>query len=497
MKPIQTFLFLISVGALSFALAWATPKSGFKITDEFSLKFASYQSDSIPEEAIEKIADVEAFLDELEIEIDSTAIKDSIEQARIKELLRRQKLSRIQWNEDNRIAMNSVFEALEKTKSTKKTKVRIMHFGDSQIEGDRITGLIRNQIQKEYGGIGPGLIPVVEGVDNAAILQSNSDNWNRFTLFGRVDTNVNHKRYGPLCSFGMFTYPTDTNFTETQTAWVEFKTSRMTYFKTRKYTNVNLYYGHNSQAFISKVSVNDSTIDSKIVASTDGFASLNWRFNTTPEKLKFEFLAKISPEFYAFSFEGDYGVTVDNIGLRGSSGTLFKRLDGEQLRGFMQSQPIELIILQYGGNTVPYIESEKKAIGYGNWFRSQIKYLMNINPNAAFIVIGPSDMATKIDGEFTTYPYLESVRDALKKAAFESGAGYWDLYEVMGGKNAMISWVEAEKPLAGKDYVHFNNLGTKKVSELFMKAFWYEKEQWLAAKPKQIAPQKKESKNAN
>jgi len=479
MKPIQTLLFLLSVGTLSFALAWVTPKDGFQITDDISLKFSSLEEDTAQKEVIQKIENVEAFLEELEVVIDSTAIKDSIEQARVNALIRRQKLSRIQWNEDNRSSMNRLFEKLTKTKNTKKGKVRIMHFGDSQIEGDRITSIIRNEIQKEYGGIGPGLIPIVEGVANASIKQSNSDNWNRFTLFGRVDTNVLHKRYAPLCSFGMFTYPTDTNFTETKTAWVQFETSKMTYFKTRKYTNVTLYYGHNSQAFISKTILNNVDFDSKIVPSNDGFGTLKWHFDKTPEKLKFEFLAKKSPEFYAFSFEGDYGVTVDNIGLRGSSGTLFKKLDSPQLSGFMKSQPIELIILQFGGNSVPYIKSIEKAESYARWFKSQIKYLKRINPNTAFVIIGPSDMAIKTDGEFATYPFLEAVRDALKDAAFQTGAGYWDLYEVMGGKNSMISWVEAETPLAGKDYVHFNNLGTKKVSQLFMKAFWYERDLWL------------------
>jgi lysophospholipase L1-like esterase len=479
MKPIQTLLFLLSVGTLSFALAWVTPTEGFQITDDFSLKFSSLEEDTAQQEVIKKIEDVEAFLDELEVVIDSTAIKDSIEQARVDELIRRQKLSRIQWNEDNRSSMNGLFERLSQIKQVKSGKVRIMHFGDSQIEGDRITSIIRNEIQKEYGGIGPGLIPIVEGVANASIKQSNSDNWNRFTLFGRVDTNVLHKRYGPLCSFGMFTYPTDTNFTETQTAWVQFETSKMTYFKTRKYNNVTLFYGHNSQAFISKTIVNDVDFDSKIVPSNEGFSTLNWHFDKTPDKLRFEFLAKKSPEFYAFSFEGNYGVTVDNIGLRGSSGTLFKRLDSPQLSGFMKSQPIELVILQFGGNSVPYIKSVEKAESYARWFKSQIKYLMRINPNVAFVIIGPSDMAIKTDGEFATYPFLEAVRDALKDAAFQTGAGYWDLYEVMGGKNSMISWVEAETPLAGKDYVHFNNLGTKKVSQLFMKAFWYERDLWL------------------
>ncbi len=476
MKPIQTLLFLFAIGVLSVVMAYVTPQGGFDLGNDVRLKFASLAPDSTPVEEVQKIEDVESFLAELEAEIDSTAIKDSI---RIAQLERRKRLSKIQWNNDNREVMAGLFTALAQTKATKKTKVRIMHFGDSQIEGDRITSIIRNQIQKEYGGMGAGLVPPVEAVPNAAIKQTNSENWNRFTLFGRVDTNVHHKRYGALCSFGMFTYPTDTNFTETQEAWIQFEPSRMTYSMTKRFRQVKLFYGHNSHAFITKVMVDDSTlIDSKIVPSTEGFASMNWHFDTTPKKLKFEFLAKKSPEFYAFSFEGDYGVTVDNIGLRGSSGTLFKRLDGEQLSGFMKSQPIKLIILQYGGNTVPYITTEEKAMKYARWFKSQITYLMKINPNAAFIIIGPSDMATKVDGTYMTYPYLESVRDALKAAAFETGAGYWDIYEVMGGKNSMISWVEAEKPLAGKDYIHFNSLGTRKISELFMKAFWHEKEIW-------------------
>ncbi|MGB1003929.1 MAG: hypothetical protein ACPGVC_06855, partial [Salibacteraceae bacterium] len=245
MKPIQTLLFLISVGILSLGLAVVTPKNGFEIGG-IKLKFASLEKDSAYLAPVEKIEDVESFLEELEVEIDSTAIKDSI---RLANIARRQRLSKIQWNNDDRTSMKSLFEALSKTKRTKKTKVRIMHFGDSQIEGDRITGLIRSQIQKEYGGIGPGLIPIVKGVQNAAIKQTNSNNWNRFTLYGRVDTNIHHKRYAPLCSFGMFTYPTDTNLTETQDAWIQFETSKLTYFKTRKYNQVHLYYGHNSQAF--------------------------------------------------------------------------------------------------------------------------------------------------------------------------------------------------------------------------------------------------------
>ena len=81
-------------------------------------------------------------------------------------------------------------------------------------------------------------------------------------------------------------------------------------------------------------------------------------------------------------------------------------------------------------------------------------------------------MSTKVGAKFVSYPFLVEVRDALKKAALENGAGFWDLYEVMGGRNSMISWVESDPPLAGADYVHFTYSGTKRVSELFLKALW-------------------------
>ena len=145
MKPIQTLLFLVSVGVLSFGLAMIMPKEGLDLGNDLSLRFATLEKDTLASAPIEKIADVEAFLEELEIEIDSTAIKDSIKLAKIAE---RKRLSKIQWANNDRTTMASLFEALTITKASKKTKVRIMHFGDSQIEGDRITGIIRNAIQK-------------------------------------------------------------------------------------------------------------------------------------------------------------------------------------------------------------------------------------------------------------------------------------------------------------------------------------------------------------
>jgi hypothetical protein len=50
------------------------------------------------------------------------------------------------------------------------------------------------------------------------------------------------------------------------------------------------------------------------------------------------------------------------------------------------------------------------------------------------------------------------------------GAGYWDLYDVMGGEGSMVHWVEDEPALAVKDYIHFTPKGASKVGRALVEA---------------------------
>ena len=129
-----------------------------------------------------------------------------------------------------------------------------------------------------------------------------------------------------------------------------------------------------------------------------------------------------------------------------------------------------LILLQFGGNVVPYMNPGY----YQRAFKRELQFYKEICPGVPIIVIGPADMSYREKGVFHTYPGLESIRDALKFATLESGFAFWDLYEAMGGRNSMPSYVHTDPPLARTDYIHFTNLGINLMGEMFYNSLMLE-----------------------
>ena len=111
---------------------------------------------------------------------------------------------------------------------------------------------------------------------------------------------------------------------------------------------------------------------------------------------------------------------------------------------------------------------------YQRAFKKELQFYKELCPGVPVIVIGPADMSYREKGIFYTCPNLESIRDALKSATLESEFAFWDLYEAMGGRNSMPSFVHTEPPLARTDYIHFTNLGINLMGEMFYNALMLE-----------------------
>jgi lysophospholipase L1-like esterase len=159
------------------------------------------------------------------------------------------------------------------------------------------------------------------------------------------------------------------------------------------------------------------------------------------------------------------GVVVHNVPMRGSSGTLFRKLDREVLREQAAGLAVGCVLLQYGGNAVPYLKDSLAAERYGRWFGSNLRLIQEMFPEAAVVVMGNADMAENVNGSWVTRPLVENVRDALKASALAEHALFFDVYEAMGGRNSMGAWVAAEPALAAADHVHFTRRGSRLLAE--------------------------------
>ena len=352
-------------------------------------------------------------------------------------------------------------------------RVRVMHYGDSQIEGDRITGVIREELQDTFGGIGPGIIPVIETVGSINIGQSSTAELTRALAFGPAEVRGKNSNYGPMAQVAYL----DT--TITVSVWPRTKERKHCH----QFTRVTVL----ADNIGSKLYVTCKG-DRRVVEPTKEMQRITFHFDEPVERVSLSMSGYAN--LYGILLDGDNGICVDNIPMRGCSGTMFTAINRRQLADFYTNENVRLILLEYGGNSVPYLNTEKSIHTYASSIDRQIRYLSELAPKARILLIGPSDMSTRIKGSWQTYPMLPAIIDSLRTTANRAGAAYWDMYQVMGGHNSMAQWCEQNPPLAGSDHIHFTRLGGDRVADLFCKSLmlYYDYYNWRKPKPQTPSP---------
>ncbi|MBW1296869.1 lipase [Aquimarina litoralis] len=490
-KPIQISLFLILVLGGLFGLMFLSQKGGIQkeqIQEDgfsyegLSLKYPTYKTflalekdSSLTREDILKVTEiVTPVADEADVEQDTSpevvAKKDSIQ---------RPDFSKIDTTQIERIrypASNPDF-ARELQAKLSSRSCRIIHYGDSQIEGDRITGYIRNRLQGMYGGSGPGFIPVKPVYNQIAAIVKPSENWFRYARFDPTQEKFKHKKYGAYMSVSRFTKHQKTALDSVALdsmpivkASVVVGKSKKAYAKFRRFTNIGLHYGNCKYPI--KISVyNNGKLIQQDSLKTDGrYHKYRIKTSTTPGNLKIELEGKVSADFYGLTLDGGSRVQMDNVAMRGSSGTIFSSTNATIYGQMMRNLKPKVIIMQYGGNTMPYLKDSTKVDNYAKSMVNQINWLRRRTKNVSFIFIGPTDMCLPVNGKMETYPLLPYLNEKLIQTCSENNIAYWSMYDAMGGKGSMPFWVEEK--LTANDYMHFTWKGTKIISELFFTALY-------------------------
>ncbi len=341
----------------------------------------------------------------------------------------------------------SFFDALDNARSE---GVHVMHYGDSQIEGDRISGYLRSTFQKRFGGMGPGFIPLYQPIAAMNVQQSLSDSVSMYYAGGMMGSRAQHNRYGAMAQMAQIS--------TSDTVRMAIKS-----YRGKSFGKMIIFAGKVDSALTFSAA-------SKVLHFMPSSQMLQQSINFKHPLGSIEANVCGVGEIYGIYLSGTNGVNVSNIPMRGSDGTFFSRIDKDAFKRMLNVVNTRLIIMEFGGNALPMISDTISADRWCKRFRAQVEHMRKMVPNAKILVIGPADMSVKVNGELQTHAMLPYLTQKMRQEVLAGGAAFWDMYAVMGGPQSMIAWVDHSPAWAATDYVHFTKKGADRISEVLCEA---------------------------
>ena len=351
-------------------------------------------------------------------------------------------------------------------------QLRIMYYGDSQIEGDRITSFLRRTLRDNYGGKGPGLfLPLMPVMYTNTIWIRSSTNWKRYNYLSYKTGKISHRKLGPLMAICRY-LPEGEKATVPQKAFVRIKPSTQADSASSEYDILRIFYGNTEGIVTVVIKAGDNEIYNDTLNRGEGINELDCQVNKAKE-IFIEFTGQVSPDIYGISIESKNGVILDNIPQRGSAGLEFTMVDKDNLAESYEKLSPDLIILHYGLNVVKNVRDDYSY--YRKGLELQLSLLKEISPHTPILVISLTDMAVKEGDSIVSYKNIPAIIDAQRQASLSNSVLFWDSYSAMGGEKSIIRWADKKPPLAQRDYIHLTYTGADTLSKILSKALFIEK----------------------
>lgn len=343
-------------------------------------------------------------------------------------------------------------------------QVRIMYYGDSQIEGDRISSSLRRSLQERMGGTGPGLfLPKMPVIYTRSLSVKSTSNWEKYNYLSFRNGEISTASLGPFMAVCRYLPPGKKSDSPVD-AGIVISPSIFAGSSAAKYETLRIFYGNLQGEVFIRISEDGKVTARDTLAGNGGVNEFSCRLSM-PREIRIDFMGKTSPDIYGISIESSKGIILDNIPLRGSAGLEFTMTDRKNLEEIYDILEPQLVIHSFGLNIVKNLSSD-----YGYYeeglFR-QLVLLKELIPGALIVVMGITDMAYMEGDTIRSYPNITEIRDAQMNAAQRAGALFWDSREAMGGELSVVRWAKQTPPLAQNDYVHLTSIGADSIAAMF------------------------------
>jgi lysophospholipase L1-like esterase len=371
-------------------------------------------------------------------------------------------------------AMDAFCNQLAKTDAKDGNAVtRVLHYGDSVITSDYISGTMRRKMQERFGDAGHGFILAAnpwEWYFHNDVAHWASDGWtaNRIT--------------GPLTGDGMYGVGGVTFHAEGG-AQANFGTADKGEYG-KKVSRFDIYYleqpaGGDGMILFGQKSERFSTRGEKKVSRIKSFSVPDGE-----AKITLKSWGNGDLRVFGVALERDVpGVAYDALGANGARIRLWEAQNEAHWKEQMELRQPALVVLQFGTN-----ESEDPSLNmelYEKSLHNVVKKLKNAAPMASILIASPLDRAEKSDsGALRTKPIILKLVDSQRRVAKEEEVAFWDTFTAMGGEGTMAKWVKASPQLASWDFTHPTPAGAEVIGTLFYDALMAQYEAHKAKTPK-------------
>jgi len=339
---------------------------------------------------------------------------------------------------------------------------RIMFYGDSQLEGDRMTSMMRSRLCLIGGGTGIGMFsPVMPVMYTRSFIVRSSSNWKRYTWLDYKHGRLSENKFGPLLSLCRYSEPGGKS-SRPLSAWVSVKPAPTADSVAAIYDNIRIFYGNITDTVDIKVYSGGMPVSAGKLLPATGVTEYSCPLPGTKSEVRVEFEGRVSPDIYAMSLESSGGIVVDNIPLRGSAGLEFVMTNETAFSQSMDLLKPDLLILQYGLNVVRNVRRDYTF--YEEGLVRQIEYLKKVSGKTNLLLVSVTDMADTQGDSIIYFSNIPAIRDAQKRAAARTGILFWDAWDAMGGEGSVIRWADQKPSLVMNDLTHLSLAGADTIT---------------------------------
>lgn len=320
---------------------------------------------------------------------------------------------------------------------------RIAVLGDSYIEGDILTEVVRERLQEKYGGKGAGYIPAssnITGFRNS--VRQSCSNWKEhdFRKKGQNNTTLSGFSFSP------------DGYAKTVIKGSKKPTHTSSWSKSRV-----IYISPDSTSFRFYSAAGDNQ---DIAAAGSDRVQCHTLSGET-EEVTFE-CSDPKMNVLGIFLDGTEGVAVDNMSIRGYAGIRHNTLNMDIAGQLAPYIDYDLIILEYGINALS--AEQKNYNSYTHVLGKSIDRIRQTYPKADILLMGIGDRGIKQGAEVISMPVVRNMIDAQRKLAKEKGLLFFDTCAAMGGQGAVVQW--AKNRDINKDYIHLSKKGGTRLGNI-------------------------------